>query len=71
MLSNEKSIGNYFTKNTNQFVSMQQCGARETMVLLMEELTAIKGYQELTLYLAVNISDLYMVELARRELPAP
>lgn len=31
----------------------------------------IKGYQELTLYLAVNISDLYMAELAKHKLPTP
>jgi hypothetical protein len=35
------------------------------MVLLIEELHQIKGYREQTLYLAVNIADRYLCELAK------
>ena len=37
----------------------------------MEELIVIKGYKELTLYMAVNIVDLYLAKLAERGLPVP
>ena len=44
---------------------MNESGARNTMVMLMEEISIIKGYKELTLYLAVNIADKYLSELAK------
>ena len=33
------------------------------MVLLIQKLHGIKGYRELTLYLAVNIADMYLSKL--------
>ena len=36
------------------------------MVLLIEEIASIKGYKELTVYLAVNIADRYLVELVKQ-----
>ena len=39
---------------------------RNTMVKLIEELHLIKGYRELTLFLAVNIADKFLALLARR-----
>ena len=41
------------------------------MVILMEELHSIKGYRELTLFLGVNIADLYLSSLLLRGEPAP
>ncbi len=37
----------------------------------MEELHSIKGYRELTLYLSVNIADLYLSSLLLKGEPAP
>ena len=45
---------------------MDTSGARRTMVFLIEEIASIKGYQELTVYLAVNIADRYLAELVRQ-----
>ena len=41
------------------------------MVQLIEEITLIKGYKELTVYLAVSIADRYLAELAKNGLLAP
>jgi len=41
------------------------------MVLLIEEIASIKGYKELTVYLAVNIADRYLAQLARTTQPVP
>ena len=64
-------IGNYFDLPTCQFRDMDQGGARMTMVLLMEEISSIKGYKELTLHLAVNIADKYLAILANQGQAAP
>ena len=71
MLRREVSVGDYFSLNTCVFGDMARTGARETMVLLIEELHSTKGYRELTLYQAVNIADRYFCELAKNGLPPP
>ena len=50
---------------------MEQSGARQTMVLLMEEIATIKGYKELTVFLAVNIADRYLAKLSTLAHPMP
>ena len=37
---------------------------RTHMILLVEELVRLKGYNEETLYLAISIADRYLVNLA-------
>ena len=71
MLKNESKLGNYFRLPSCQFSEMEKNGARQTIVLLIEEISSIKGYKELTLYLAVNIADKYLAELAKQGLAAP
>ena len=39
-------------------------GARETMIFLIEEIHAIKGYRGQTFYHAVAILDSYLKEIA-------
>lgn len=70
-LAREVAVGNYFDLPTCQFSDLLKSGARETMVLLIEELHKIKGYRELTLFFAVNIADKYLAALARLGAPAP
>ena len=70
-VAREVAIGNYLEFPTCQFSGMLKAGGRETMVLLIEELHKIKGYRELTLFLAVNIADKYLAALARQGAPAP
>jgi len=66
LLRREVSLGNYFMLPSCHFKTVgDHEGARKTMVLLMEELHSIKGYRELTLFLAVNIADHYLASLAR------
>ena len=57
MLSREIRIGNY-----NAILPPE---ARQTMILLMEEINEIKGYRELTLHLSVNIADMYLDKVAK------
>ena len=57
MLAREVRIGNY-----NAVLPPE---ARQTMILLMEEISEIKGYRELTLHLSVNIADMYLAQLAK------
>lgn len=72
MLRREVCLGNYFATSTCRFEQMGSSqGGRRSMVLLMEKLHLIKGYRELTLYLAVNIADKYLSTLARKAMPAP
>ena len=52
MLAREVSIGNYDAALPPE--------ARQTMILLMEELSEIKGYRDLTFHLSVNIADMYL-----------
>lgn len=65
MLRNEVCIGNYLSgeKATAQARVSSCTEARRTMVLLIQKLHGIKGYRELTLYLAVNIADMYLSKL--------
>ena len=39
---------------------MELLGSRRTMILIMQKLHAMKGYRQLTLFLAVNIADKYL-----------
>ena len=57
MLAREVCIGNYDTLLPPQ--------ARQTMILLMEEISEIKGYRELTFHLSVNIADFYLAKVAK------
>ena len=55
MLRKEVKLGNYLTLESCQFGYLAD--ARETMVLMIEEIHKIKGYREETLYIAVGIAD--------------
>ena len=59
MLEQEEAIGDYSSDRNidNQIEDY----ARQQMVLLIEELHALKHYKIETLYLAVNIADKYLV----------
>ena len=41
------------------------------MILLMEEISEIKGYRELTFHLSVNIVDMYLAKLAKNGKSVP
>lgn len=71
MLRAESCPGQYFKLPSCQFKEMDLSGGRQTMVQLIEEITLIKGYKELTVYLAVSIADRYLAELAKNGLLAP
>ena len=65
-MGKDHCLGNYFKHNKCRFAQAGEIeGARKTMVILMEELHAIKGYRELTLFLAVNIADKYLAQVAQ------
>lgn len=55
MLEKEIKLGNYLNHKSCKFSHLSD--ARETMVLMIEEIHKIKGYREETLYIAVGIAD--------------
>ena len=69
MLRQEEAIGDY---TSNPSVNVRITGqARQQMVLLIEELHALKQYKVETLYLAVSLADRYLVYIAVGEAQAP
>lgn len=69
MLKQEYAIGDYVTKK-NCSLKMTDY-TRQQMVMLIEDLCALKQYKVETLYLAVSIADRYLVNLAVKGSPAP
>ena len=67
MLRQEEAIGDY-TKTLNLQITRK---ARKQMVLLIEEIHAVKQYKIVTLYLAVSLADRYLVYLAFSEKEMP
>ena len=69
MLDQERAVGDY--------LSDPDCSLRITaftrqrMVMLIEELTALKDYRTETLYLAVSLADRYLQKLAHQKKEAP
>ena len=55
MLEKEVKLGDYLSFDSCKFKYLKD--ARETMVLMIEEIHKIKGYREETLYYAVSIAD--------------
>ena len=69
MLRQEFAIGNYL-KNPNCSLQISDY-TRLQMVMLIEDLASIKQYKVETLYLAVAISDKYLVNIAVQGKQAP
>ena len=69
MLDQERAVADY--------LSGPSCSlgitafTRQRMVMLIEELTALKDYRTETLYLAVSLADRYLSRLAHRRAAAP
>ena len=58
MLDQERAVGNYLSDpNCSLRIT---AFTRQRMVMLIEELTALKNYRTETLYLAVSLADRYL-----------
>ena len=69
MRRQEEAIGDYTSEGA---CSLQITShARQQMVLLIEELHALKRYKIETLYLAVSLADRYLVYIAFSEREPP
>ena len=62
MLSQDEAVGDYCA-DPNCFPKVTSY-VREQMVLLIEQLHAVKDYKIETLHLAVSIADRYLVHLS-------
>lgn len=61
-LTKEAAIGNYMNIPNCSLKILND--TRTHMILLVEELVRLKGYNDETLYLAISIADRYLVNLA-------
>ena len=69
MLRQEEAIGNYTTFSS--IFAQATDKTRIQMVLLIEELQAMKEYSDDTLFLAVSLADRYIVQTVINDIEAP